>query len=143
MEIGLEMDLPAPTVQAYGDSFLTCRDRITAGSYIHFQVIQMHPLRPPTPVQLMQACAYHHGPQLIEPWMEYIQQEHKSLDLDSDGGRLMESLDLLLSVHALPDDIATNRSLIKRLPLILTRAGTFPVLPTAEGNYRQDNQCNY
>jgi hypothetical protein len=127
MEIGLEMDLPSPTVQAYADLFFAVRDRLHATSYIQFQIVGMHPRRPPTAVQLMQMSAYLRGPCLIEPWLTYLRDESKSRDLSTTAGRMAASLDLLLAVHALADDTDTRWSLVKRLPIVMKNEWDFAV----------------
>ena len=55
VEIGLEMDLPAPTVQAYRDLFFAIDARIDASTYISLVVIGIHPLQPPTLEQIILA----------------------------------------------------------------------------------------
>ena len=135
-EIGLEMGLPAPTVQAYRDIFFHVDDRIDASSYILFQVIGMHPQRTPTPVQLMQASVYHHGPHVIEPWLQYLRDSHGSRDLTSAAGRMAESLDLLVSAHALPADLETGWSLARRLPVVFQTDWKFGISVSAARVFR-------
>lgn len=137
IEIGLEMDLPAPTIQAYRDIFFHVDDRINATSYIQFQIIAMHPRRPPTPIQLMQMCVYHHGPHAIEPWLTYLRDDSKSRDLTTTAGRMAASIDLLLSVHSLPDDAETRWSLLKRMPFLLKNEWKFAVSVPAAAAFRK------
>jgi len=136
-EIGLEMGLPTPTVQAYRDIFFHVDDRIDASSYILFQVIGMHPQRTPTPVQLMQASVYHHGACLIEPWLQYLRDSRGSRDLSSAAGRMAESLDLLVSAHALPADSETGKSLARRLPVVVDTDWKFAVSVPAASEFRR------
>ena len=124
-EIGLSMNLPAPTIQAYADFFFCVREWIDANSYILFQVIKMHPSRPPTPMQLMQACAYHHGPALIEPWLEFLRDQSTSPNLTSAAGRMAASFDLLHTVHSLPDDAETTMRVCKHMPIFVKNEWRF------------------
>jgi hypothetical protein len=136
VEIGLEMGLPAPTAQAYRDIFFHVDDRIGASSFIQFQVIKMHPGRPPTPVQLMQMCAYVHGPHAIEPWLDILRDNHGSRDLSSAAGRMAAALDLLVFAHSLPADSETRRSLAGRLPVVLETDWEFAVSVPAAREFR-------
>lgn len=136
VEIGLEMALPAPTVQAYRDIFFHVDDRIGASSFIQFQVIKVHPSRPPTPIQLMQMCAYVHGPHVIEPWLEILRDSHGSRDLSSAAGRMAESLDLMVSVHSLPADSDTGGSLLRRLPVVAETQWKFAISVSAARVFR-------
>jgi hypothetical protein len=117
-EIGLETGLPPETVQAYGDLFFAVRDRLHAASFVQFQIIGMHPRRPPTLIQLMQMCAFVHGPHMIEPWFQYLQEDSVSRDLTSAADRMTASIELFVSAHTLPDDAETYMSVLKRLPFV-------------------------
>jgi hypothetical protein len=131
--IGLAMDLPPETVQAYADIFYAVRNKIDNRTYIARQVIGLPWQGDRTPVELMQMSAYLHGPHVIEAWLAYLQDVRESPDLKTAAGRMAASLDLFLAVHALPEDAETNLSLVKRLPLILQHEWQFAVsVPAAQ-----------
>lgn len=135
-EIGLEMGQPAETIQAYADLFYAVRDRLHATSYIQFQVISMHPGRPPTPIQLMQMCAYVHGPHVVEPWLEILRDNRSSLDLSSAAGRIAASIELLVLAHSLPTDPETGGSLLRRLPVVAETQWKFAISVSAARAFR-------
>jgi hypothetical protein len=140
-EIGLEMGLPAATIQAYADIYFAVRDRLHASSYILFQVVGLHPQRTPTPVQLMQATVYHHGPHLIEPWFRYLRDSSAGRDLSSAPGRMAESLDLLVSAHSLPTDPETGGSLVRRLPVVVETSWEFAISVPAARAFRRTTEA--
>jgi len=137
VEVGLEMGLPAATIQAYGDLFYAVRDRLHATSYIQFQVISMHPGRPPTPIQLMQMCAYVHGPHVVEPWLEILRDNRSSLDLSSAAGLIAASIELLVLAHSLPTDPETGGSLLRRLPVVAETQWKFAISVSAARAFRR------
>lgn len=136
-EIGFEMNLPPETVQAWHDLFFHVRDRISATSYVTFQIIGLDPQRPLTPIQLMQLCVLHHGPHLIEPWFEYLKEERKHHGLETPEGRLAASLDLLLAVHSLSDDEKTRWSLVKGIPFLVKNQRDFSKSIAASAAFRK------
>ena len=126
VEIGLQMDLPAATVQAFRDIFFHVDDRIDATSYILFQVVGLQPQLPPCPVTLMKSSAYSHGPAVIEPWLQYLRDGPNAGDLTSADGRLAATIDLVVAAQAVRDDVKTCRSLAKLAPILLTNGSNFP-----------------
>ncbi len=117
VEISLAMNLPAATIQAYGDLFFHLGDRIDSNSYVMEQIFKWHPTHPPTRFQLVQACVYFHGPHLIEPAMDWLLDEGKDTNLNIPAGRLSASFDLLFSIHSLPECIKNQVKLLKLMPI--------------------------
>ena len=133
VEIGLEISLPAETVQAYADLFFAVRDRLHAASYVQFQIIKMHPRCPPTVIQLMQMSVFVHGPHVIEPWFQYLQDDKTSSDLTSAAGRMMAAIELFVSAQTLPGDV----SVVKRLPFLLKNERKSAVSVPAAAAFRK------
>lgn len=113
--IGLELGLPPATVQAYRDLFFHIDDRLDARDYIQWEVLGLHPERVPHPQTLMQLSAYVHGPEVIEPWLQYLRGGRP---LTEEQARLLETIELLVAVTALSDDDATSRKLAKLAPFV-------------------------
>lgn len=135
-EIGLAMNLPPETVQAYEDLFFNVRDKINASSYITFEVVGVDPTRPPTPVQLMKLCCYHHGPFMVEPWLDYLSNPDAERDVTTEAGRTAASIELLITVHHLPSDPPTIFSILKRYPFILEMGSKSDASVTAQSAFR-------
>lgn len=126
VEIGLQMDLPAATVQAFRDIFFHIDDRLGATSYILFQVVGLQPQLPPSIVTLMKSSAYFHGPAVIDPWLQYLRDGPNAADLTSENGRLAAAIDLFVAAHTLPGDAKTRRSLLRLAPFLLKNGANFP-----------------
>jgi hypothetical protein len=124
--VGLEMVLPPATVQAYADLFYDIRPRISATRYIHYAVLGLQPGVVPSPAQLMHFSAYHHGPLVIEPWLQYLQADNGPYDLTTEEGRLMESISLFVALRSLPDDHALDSSFLRLYPAVGKHELNFP-----------------
>lgn len=116
--IALEMGLTKTIVETYCLMFFDVADRLGAKSYISRNVIGMQPAQPPTSEMLMMACAYHHGPLMIGPWLDFLDHQGEAHDLKTDIGRQREALELLEAVHGLPNDDQIQSSLLKRAKII-------------------------
>lgn len=136
-EIGLEMDIPAATSQAYRDIYFDIEDRIDSTSYILHRVIGIRPDHPPAPVQFAKACAYHHGPGIVAPLIVYLTQDNEAADLTSAAGRRTAAIDLLFRVHVLSDSEKTQRSLLKRLPFLVQNTSKFAKSVSAAAAFRK------
>ena len=111
--IGLVMDLPSETVQAYRDLFYSIDDRIDAMGYILHRVIGIHPTAPPDPVRLMKANAWVHGPGVIEAWLAYCRGNEAPPDLETAEGRQQAWIEFCLDIHKLPDTSETCQVMLR------------------------------
>lgn len=116
--IAVEMGLTRSIVETYCLMFFDVAERLDATSYILHRVIGMPLVGPPTPEALMMACAYYHGPLMIEPWLDYLDHQCEAHNLKSTEGRMRESIELLIASHSLTFDEVTNFSLVKRLGFV-------------------------
>jgi hypothetical protein len=112
--IAWRVGLPVAAVQTFVGLYFDVRDRIDARSYITHCVIGFDPDWRPTPEELMLLTAYLHGPGVIEPWLDFLEHVDEQHDLTTEAGRMRASLQLLLDVHRLPADEATQFSLLRR-----------------------------
>lgn len=116
--IAVEMGLTKSIVETYCRMFYDVAKSLTATSHIIHNVIKMPMAGPVAPETLMKACAYHHGPHVIEGWLDYLDHQCEAHDLTTADGIQRESIELLIQVHNLPSDSGTHLSLVKRAKLI-------------------------
>jgi len=80
----------------------------------------------------MQASAYYHGPHVIAPWFQYLQDDKPGTDLTSAAGRMKAAIDLFISAQTLPDDAETYMSVLKQTPFFVKNEWKFGIsVPTA------------
>jgi len=139
--IGLAMDLPVPTIQAFCDLLFDIRDRIDAIGYVLWEVLQMRPRVAYSAIQLMQLSAYRHGPDVINPWLRFLRDEDDGMNLASADGRLAASISLLVATHSLEDDEQTRRNLVKRSPFLLKNEWKFARSVSAERAFRASTEA--
>jgi hypothetical protein len=88
----------------------------------------------------MQASAYHHGPELIEPWLPFLRDDSGNRDLGTPAGRMAAGFDLLLAIHSLPSDEETARKIVKRLPNLVQNNWKFAESATAAAAFRKSTR---
>ncbi len=121
-EIADIMSLPTAVVQTYLDLFFDVAQRLHATFYVTHVVAGVRPTGPATAETMMLLAAYHHGPHVIAPWLDYFAHAFEYHDLTTPVGRRRESIELFLAAQNLPDDAATRQKLVKLSPYVFTTA---------------------
>jgi hypothetical protein len=117
--IARKVGFPVGAVEAYTGLFFGVRDRLHAKLYVTYVVADLHPAVAPSDRGLMLASCYHHGPHVIEAWLDYFAHVGgESHDLDSKLGRQRASIELFIAAQQLQVTKENHLTFIKRHDLI-------------------------
>ena len=92
------MSVPLQTVLAYQTYFFDIADRIDATGYVTQTVIGLTDPATAPPHVWLKALAYHHGPAVIEPFLDFLDHASENHDLGTEVGRQREAIAIFLAV---------------------------------------------
>jgi hypothetical protein len=119
--IGEVMALPLHTVQAFRTLYFDVEDLIDAASYINNVVLGLNGPSTASAETWMRALAYSRGPQVIEPFLDFLEHSTEIHNLAIPEGRQRESLALFLAVKALDVEAKDLARLRKLAPIIFSQ----------------------
>lgn len=111
------LHVPAKLVRAYRTLFFAIDERIDASSYIVREVIGISATGAGSAEAWAKWAAYHHGPEMIEPWLDFLEHRHEAHDLSTLEGWRRDSIDLFLRAQNLQVDSIATKSALRFLVL--------------------------
>lgn len=112
------MQVPAHLVRAYESLFFDVRGRIDAITYIIRDVVGVTGTCPAPAEAWAKWAAYHHGPAMIEPWLDYLKHHGEPNDFATLEGWRRDAIDIFVQSQNVIFDGRAGRQLLKCLSFV-------------------------